>query len=51
MEGLNTLVVGLEMLNAEGFAAKFWLFCLGIIVISIFWAKSIEHLGRRAVSP
>jgi len=51
MEGLNTLVVGLEMLNAEGFAAKFWLIFLGIIAIIIFSAKSIEHLGRKAVSP
>ena len=24
MEGLNTLVVGLEMLNGEGFASKLW---------------------------
>jgi hypothetical protein len=29
MEGLNTLVVGLEMLNAEGFAFKFWSIFLG----------------------
>src|SRR6266436_4032907 len=29
MEGLNTLVVGLEMLNVEGFASYFWSIFLG----------------------
>ncbi len=28
-EGVNTLVVGLEMLNAEGSASKFWSILLG----------------------
>lgn len=29
MEGLNTLVAGLEMLNAQGFNSKFWLILPG----------------------
>jgi hypothetical protein len=28
-EGLNALVVGLEILNAEGFASRFWSILLG----------------------
>jgi len=36
MEGLNTLVVGLEMPNVEGFASKFWSIFRRSITMIIF---------------
>jgi hypothetical protein len=51
MEGLNTLVVGLEMFNAEGFAFKFWSNFLGIQRHDYLLGEADWHVGRKAVSP